>query len=162
MKLDIDRTELGRSELPISGTLTLDMGEDRPDEAAISGTLVVDNLENRLIVNGDLKASGRVDCARCLEEFTFAWDVPVEVMVLRNLDSDEGEGDSLVLHQNRGEVDLRAPLTECVVLAYPITAVCREDCKGLCPQCGVDRNKQSCDCAQEDYDPRWAGLDALD
>ena len=162
MKLDIDRIELGRSELPVSGTLTLDMGEGRPAEAAIEGNLVVDNLENRFLVNGDLKARGQASCARCLVDFEHAWDVPVEIMVLRNLDSDEGEGDTLVLHQNRGEVDLREALTECAVLAYPITAVCREDCKGLCAQCGVDRNKQSCDCAQEDYDPRWAGLDALD
>ncbi|PID78839.1 hypothetical protein CSA17_03440 [bacterium DOLJORAL78_65_58] len=162
MKLDIDRIEHGRSELPIAGTLQLGMGEDHPAEAAISGNLVVDNLENRFLVNGDLKATGSVPCARCLKEFMFAWDVPVEVMILRNLDSDEGEGDSLVLHQSRGEVDLRQALTECAVLAYPITAVCREDCKGLCPHCGVDRNKQSCDCEQEDYDPRWAGLDALD
>lgn len=162
MRLDIDRTEHGRTELPISAELELKFGEDRPDAASLQGTLRVDNLESRFLVNGELQATSDVPCARCLEKFSFAWEVPVEIMVLCDHKSDEGEGDTLVLHQSRGEVDLRAALTECVVLAYPITTICREDCKGLCPTCGVDRNKQSCDCEEEDYDPRWAGLDALE
>lgn len=162
MKLDIDRIEHGRSSWPVSGELKLDMGEDRPAEASLEGALQVDNLENRFLVTGELKASGKAQCARCLEEFVFVWDVPVEIMILRNQDTDEGEDDTLVLHQSRGEVDLREALTECLLLAYPISTVCREDCQGLCPTCGVDRNKQSCDCAEEDYDPRWAGLDDLE
>lgn len=161
MKLDIDRIDHGRSELPISGSLSLEMGEDRPNSALVEGSLTVDNLDTRFLLNGTLKASGETQCARCLKTFNFTWKVPVEIMVLRNQDSDEGEGDTLVLFHSRGEVDLREALAECLVLAYPISTVCGEDCKGICPTCGIDWNLQSCDCKEEDYDPRWAGLDNL-
>ncbi len=161
MKLDIDRQEWGRSEIEISGSLSLEMGEDRPKSVQLEGFLTVDNLENRFLLNGDLKATGETKCGRCLEAFTFVWDVPVEIMVLRNQDSNEGQDDSLVLHQSRGEVDLSEALIECVVLASPLATVCRDDCKGLCPSCGIDRNKQSCSCKDDDFDPRWAALDNL-
>jgi DUF177 domain-containing protein len=161
MKLDIDRQEWGRSEIEISGDLRLEMGDGHPGSVQVEGSLTVDNLENRFLLKGKLKATGDTQCGRCLEAFTFVWDVPVEIMVLRNQDSKEGHDDTLVLHQSRGEVDLREALVECVVLACPLSAVCRDDCQGICLSCGIDKNKQSCDCKDEDYDPRWAALDDI-
>ena len=84
---------------------------------------------------------------------------PVEIMVLRNVDTDEGEGDSMVLRQASGEVDLTEALRESLVLAYPAATICRDDCKGICSQCGADLNKGACNCEEDDVDPRWAGLD---
>jgi uncharacterized protein len=40
----------------------------------------------------------------------------------------------------------------------PLNPLCREDCKGLCPQCGTNLNTETCDCAQEWEDPRLAAL----
>ncbi len=166
MKLDIDRQDYGRSEIEISGTLALDMGEDRPGTATVQGTLIVDNLETRFLLNGKVKASGQSQCGRCLEDFQFEWDVPVDIMIMlqqeRNQDPDEGQNKTMILHQNRGEVDLSETLTECLVLAFPIATVCSEECKGLCSSCGIDLNRQSCECTNEDFDPRWAALDALE
>jgi uncharacterized protein len=36
--------------------------------------------------------------------------------------------------------------------------LCREDCKGICPECGIDRNTGECSCVADDIDPRWAAL----
>lgn len=166
MKLDIDRQDFGRTELDISGSLSLEMGEGTPEKALIEGVLDVDNLESRFLLTGTLKATGDAICGRCLETFAFVWKAPVDIMVLlrqeRNLDPDEGLGKTQVLHQSRGEVDLRESLTECLVLAYPISTVCQEECQGICSSCGIDKNKQSCDCQDEDFDPRWAALDNLE
>jgi uncharacterized protein len=82
----------------------------------------------------------------------------VEIQVLRDVDTDEGEGDTLVIHQRKGEVDLREALRESVVLACPQAPLCGEDCLGLCPVCGVDRNEIACTCAEEEHDPRWDAL----
>ncbi len=158
MKLDLDRQESGRSGLPVEGDLELALGDGRVDHASIRGELVVDNVESRFLVNGVLQAEGRAECGRCLAEFDLRWEVPVEIIVLRDVDTDEGEGDSLVIRQRAGEVDLVDALRESAVLAYPQAAVCRDDCRGLCPQCGIDRNTGTCTCADEDIDPRWAGL----
>ena len=158
MILDLDRHPGGRSELTITGSLDLAMTAGRPGSAAVEGTLVVQNLESRVLLNGTLVASGRAECGRCLEEFDIKWEVPVEVMILRDVDSDETESETLLILQQKGEVDLREPLRECAVLGYPQAPVCRDDCKGLCPSCGIDRNQGSCECEEDNVDPRWEGL----
>jgi uncharacterized protein len=158
MKLDLDRQEPGRFELAIEGELDLGLDDGRPGAAAIDGTLVVDNVESRFLLNGTLSAAGRAECGRCLAEFDLRWDVPVEIIVLRDVDTDEGEGDSLVIRQRSGEVDLTEALRESAVLAFPQAPVCRDDCKGLCPSCGIDRNTGTCECADDNIDPRWEGL----
>jgi uncharacterized protein len=44
------------------------------------------------------------------------------------------------------------------LLSIPISAVCRPDCRGLCPKCGKNWNEGPCDCEDDEIDPRWAGL----
>ncbi len=158
MKLDLERQEHGRSELPVEGDLALGLGDGRPAQARVHGVIVVDNLESRFLLGGTVAAEGRAECSRCLAEFDLRWDVPLEIMVLRDVETDEGEGDSLDIRQRTGEVDLAEALRESAVLALPLAPVCREDCLGLCPGCGIDRNTGTCDCADKDTDPRWAGL----
>lgn len=161
MKLDIDTQDWGQTEMQISEDLSLDLGEGNPPSVKVEGSLVVDNLENRFHLQGKVKATGDAQCGRCLEPFQFVWNAPVEITILRNVDRDGEQGDTVVLHQSRGLVDLSEAVCECVTLAFPLTTFCREDCKGLCPTCGIDLNKQSCDCKEEDIDPRWAALDNL-
>jgi len=158
MKLDLDRQEHGRSQLAVAGELPLGLADGRPSAAELRGEIVVDNVESRFLLGGTLTAVGRAECGRCLAEFELTWDVPVEIMILRDVESDEGEGDSLVIRQRTGEIDLSEPLRELTVLAFPQAPVCREDCRGLCPTCGIDRNTGTCDCADDDVDPRWDGL----
>ena len=47
---------------------------------------------------------------------------------------------------------------EQLLLALPLKVTCREDCKGLCPQCGKNLNQERCSCSTEVEDPRWAAL----
>jgi uncharacterized protein len=69
--------------------------------------------------------------------------------------------DDLDLYTYEGEeVDLSPLFREQVVLAVPFAPLCSEDCKGLCPQCGADRNLERCDC-KPPVDPRWAALQTL-
>ncbi len=158
MYLDLDRTPLGRSELGITGKVALGLGEGRAPEATLSGELTLQNLESRVLAAGTLQASGTAECARCLAAFPLTWDVPVELMVLRDTHSDEREGETLLIMQRDGEVDLADALRECAALAYPQSTVCREDCKGLCASCGADLNGGPCGCVEEPVDPRWADL----
>ncbi|MCA9680433.1 MAG: DUF177 domain-containing protein, partial [Myxococcales bacterium] len=57
-------------------------------------------------------------------------------------------------------VDLEPIVREQLVLAVPYAPLCKEDCRGLCPQCGIDRNVETCTC-QPPGDPRFAALGAL-
>jgi uncharacterized protein len=57
-------------------------------------------------------------------------------------------------------IDLGPLVRDAIVLDLPMAPLCREDCRGLCPQCGTDRNEARCDCVAPP-DPRWANLDVL-
>lgn len=76
-------------------------------------------------------------------------------------DGVELEADQLdVLPYDGEQVDLEPLLREQLVLAVPYAPLCREDCKGLCPQCGIDRNAETCAC-EAPPDPRFAALKGL-
>ena len=115
------------------------------------------------------KLDGRIEvsCARCLE--------PVEIPISRSFDllyrplERERGSEEVAIHEAETEIgyysgdgmELEDSLREQVLLAVPIKTLCRYDCKGLCPSCGVNRNQQLCDCAQAKRDPRWAALGDL-
>ncbi len=158
MKLDLDRTPSGRSELVLAGDIALDWATGRPERVHLEGILRVDNLEGRVLVTGQAEASGEAVCSRCLEGFPLCWPVDIECMVLRDPESEEGRDDSMVLHQRAGEVDLREICRESIILAYPQTTVCGEDCRGICAGCGRNLNHEACVCEAETHDPRWDAL----
>ena len=58
-------------------------------------------------------------------------------------------------------IELSQMILEQIVLALPMKPLCQPDCRGLCPQCGANRNQESCSCAPDTSDPRWAGLKEL-
>jgi len=59
------------------------------------------------------------------------------------------------------EIDLGSFFQEVIALAFPVQPVCREDCQGLCPRCGADRNADSCDCSEVRPDSPFTALRAL-
>jgi uncharacterized protein len=103
-------------------------------------------------------------CDRCLEPIVAPVSEDLELLVLvdepRPLEGErELSGDELgVLHLDDEVLDTEPLLLEQLQLAVPMKPVCRPDCKGLCPQCGADRNRGGCDCREVDVDPRWAAL----
>ena len=95
-------------------------------------------------------------CARCLKPL----DVPLAAQVETVLSRDGSEEDDVfVLTEDAIEVeDVLIPE---LLLQVHMTYLCREDCKGLCPVCGADRNVQPCTCENRQVDPRLAALAAL-
>ena len=104
-------------------------------------------LNDALLVTGRVWTDGLVRCSRCLQEFVRRLEV-LEFVVHRPLTSDD-------------IVDLTPEIRESILLEIPQKPLCRDDCKGLCPVCGIDRNKQTCNCDQSASDLRWSGLDQL-
>ncbi len=147
MKLDLDRQGAGRTRLAVDEHLTLDQDPELglPATASLRGELSVDNLESRVVVQGTLRVSAAATCDRCLEDFEAEFAADVEIVIVRAR-SPEGELDSWVIHQRSGEVDLDEPLREAALLALPQKMLCAEDCRGICPTCGANLNRESCDC----------------
>jgi uncharacterized protein len=115
-------------------------------------------------LRGRLSAGLELQCARCLEPLR--QDVKRDFELLyRPLGADAGR-DELSVTDAEAEIGyyqgdgllLEDVLREQVLLALPLKVTCREDCKGLCPQCGKNLNQEQCSCSTEEEDPRWAAL----
>ncbi len=115
-------------------------------------------------VAGDLSIRVEVPCARCLE--------PVVQNLKRDFDllyrpqgTDAGKEElsitaadaEISYYQGEGLL-LEDVLREQVLLALPLKALCRDDCKGLCMHCGKSMNEEECSCAEPMEDPRWLAL----
>lgn len=128
-------------------------------------TVHQDNDRFRLV--GTVGATLELGCGRCLEAFTVPVQAVFDLRYLPHSQSDgeeerEVEEDDLATSFYRDDaVDLTQLIEEQFYLALPMKPLCRPDCKGLCPQCGVNRNLESCDCQTRWEDPRMAGLKAL-
>jgi uncharacterized protein len=115
-------------------------------------------------VRGNLNAQINAPCDRCLENVDIPVDREFDLYYTR---SDEETGDDtekeLQLKDldfaflEGEEIDLDELVHEQLALALPVRVLCAEDCRGLCPQCGIDRNRESCSC-QPPMDPRWQTL----
>jgi uncharacterized protein len=75
-------------------------------------------------------------------------------------DADDGESEGTGEYDGK-VVDWAAIVREQLLLALPIAPRCREDCKGLCPVCGVNKNETDCGCVTKQTDPRWDKLKLL-
>ena len=105
-------------------------------------------------IRGHLKVRMEADCDRCLEpaEFPIDSDFDLFYRPAKRAGYDEevaiDEGESEVGFYEGGGVELKDILREYVLLALPMQRVCREDCQGICPVCGQNRNLADCACAK--------------
>ena len=121
-----------------------------------------------LLFDGTLCGDLVGQCARCLEEFPLSLDRPFSC-VLMPLDSPNSLGRELELNHedlaasfySGDSVDVSALVQEQFFLALPSRPLCQDECKGLCEQCGVNLNVETCSCCPLWQDPRLAVLSTL-
>lgn len=164
MSLMIHIHSLATKNGPMKLTGSLDLTEfiaGRPDIQK-SGPLIVQGQAqfNAGLVSaeGEAKADITYICSRCLTpfdstlEFTFREGYTQDAAIAAA--DEDGE-----IHKVTGDkADLRPALEQSAMLALPFVPLCHDDCLGLCPKCGVNRNEQACSCKVETIDPRLAGL----
>ncbi len=130
-------------------------------------SLELHKRSNEIIILG--KASGTVseECSRCLRRSDRKFSVEFEIFCDKigvqkhGPLPDEEEGETYVAHHDGKILDVGPVVREAVLLSSPMKALCREDCKGLCPFCGVNLNEQTCGCAAGKPDARWSALEKL-
>lgn len=112
-------------------------------------------LNDGIDVVGTVSADWATVCRRCLADVsgTAVGEVD-ELYQIQPLDPDA----SVILD---GQLDLAPLVRETVLLELDTERLCRDDCAGLCPVCGVDRNRSECSCDTTVRDDRWAGLEGF-
>lgn len=113
----------------------------------------------KLTLEADVKYTA--DCARCLAPINTEQNVFFEKTVVTDeMNIQNEENDDYILSKD-GFIDADELLIEQIMLDLPLRHLCKEDCKGLCPKCGVDLNKEACNCETKEPDPRFDVLRKL-
>jgi uncharacterized protein len=145
---------------------------DREPLVAISPVRIageVARVEGGHALMARLAWTGDLECSRCLSPYSFFHDEEFSLLLYPRGTAPEGEitleRDDLDAHFYDDPVVPIAPIAEeRIQMSVPMKPLCREDCRGLCPNCGVDRNVTNCECAREAeeiVDPRWKALELL-
>jgi uncharacterized protein len=150
-KIHLAALPLGASQVRLEADAAALGLEPREWLAPITGEVQVDKNGDRIAVRGGLVARARLECVRCLREFEMPVTVPLEVFAERagthpNHEEETLERDDLVAFHDGRELDLSGEARDALMLELPMAPHCREDCAGLCPRCGSDRNDGPCAC----------------
>jgi uncharacterized protein len=124
-------------------------------------------LTGEVRLHGDIEASGVAVCDRCLEPITVPLSGPFRVSYepRENEPVDDeveiSEKDAEVSYYEGDGLNLADVVREQILLALPMQKLCRADCQGICPTCGINRNETACQCKTQQGDERWAALKSL-
>lgn len=164
--LRVDLQRLTRGPASIDSRVPVDDPLWQEADVTLAAPLTVEGSAQAagrggVLVRGSLRAQIATACRRCLAPLNV--DMTDTFEMLFDPAVDEGDEDFVLypLDPEADELDLSVPLLERVLLKMPEFPLCREDCRGLCPQCGTDLNTGDCDCTSVESDPRWAPLLAL-
>lgn len=143
----------------------LDLGDERVtlnQPVEVRGSVRRSGAE--VVVSGRLSSHVSVECDRCLKRI----DLPISndfkvgyvtEQVYESSHAAELTADELDVSVFDGQsIDIDELVKEQILLAVPDRALCRDDCKGICSNCGADLNEGSCSCEQVEIDPRWEAL----
>ena len=119
----------------------------------------VRNTAGVLVMQGSIATTIHGICDRCASEFHRKVEFPIDVVLVTKLESEENE-DEWVFPLEGDSADLDDIVRTVFVLNLDSKLLCKEDCKGLCPQCGKNLNDGPCNCRKE-LDPRFAALKQL-
>lgn len=151
MKINISAIANSEGKVPVEGSVSLGRVVFGGGEYVFSGVNVTGYIVN---IGGSLElkatAAGEytTPCARCLKPVTISFDADI----YEELGGEEGEG---ALSDDRSECDISGVIENSVISELPMTVLCSEDCKGICPTCGKNLNEGACSCKEDDWDPRF-------
>ena len=135
--------------------------------ATVRATMHIARSGRGLLISGEMAGEVALICSRCLEHYPFRTedrlDFYCEMMgagkTKREVELSRDDLD--VTYLEEGRIDTDQLLRESVLLNLPVQPLCREDCRGLCPHCGANLNREACGCDWPPTDPRFEALRKL-
>jgi uncharacterized protein len=142
------------------------LDEDIKVVGPVSGQVRLRHINQGLLVDGQIDLTVELTCTRCLKTFEQELHLELDERFRPTVDVVTGmplpaiEEDDVFPIDDHHQVDLTEPVRQHLLLAIPIATVCKEDCAGLCAQCGKDLNLGPCECKPE-VDTRLSVLKTL-
>lgn len=138
-----------------------------PEEPVHRGTVELVRTPGGVLVRALATVMVDTACSRCLAPFSYGVQLEFEEVFHQQIDMTTGrrlarpEDPEAFLISTQHVIDITEAVRQYSETATAIQPLCRADCPGLCPVCGVDLNLSHCNCDREPADPRWAALTAL-
>lgn len=133
--------------------------------APVEGELMLSSSDRTVCLTGQVRTVVGLVCGACLAKFEQPLVVPVSEEFRRPGGNEPAAApealepeDFLVPVEPGDIIDVTEVVRQNLILALPIAPRCREDCRGLCPRCGADRNRGACACGEQEIDPRLEPL----
>ena len=120
------------------------------DPVSIEGSVL--NIGNTLEISASINGIYKTQCSRCGKDVT----MELHSELFESVESDFSDADEECLSLCGNVLDIEGSVRASVFNDIPLKFLCSEDCKGLCPQCGVNLNEKECNCDTTVYDPRFA------
>ena len=133
---------------------------------AIAANASKGDLPAEYLVEGSAKFTADLECSRCVEPYPFATNSSFHLRFRPRPELPQQESEELEIgpdeldieFYNERSISLRDLALEQIQLSIPMKPLCEEGCLGLCPQCGKNRNRESCNCESSIVDDRWGAL----
>jgi uncharacterized protein len=166
----VDLRDLVDEKVSLKGSFEpgdIDFSRDNVRQvAALNWNATAARAGNEIRINGTLKTVVEMMCSRCLEsarqEINKSFDLFFRQRDEMLFDEDQeialSEKDTQTAFFSGTQLAIGEILREQILLALPMKALCRVDCKGLCPTCGINLNSGTCSCPAEKFSPHMDTL----
>lgn len=152
--LDIPASELDREELSAVGPTKIEAEASKGD------------LPGEYVVEGTVTFSADLECSRCVEPYPFASVSPFHLRYRARPEGTPEENEEVEITDDELDIEfysersipLRELATAQIQLSIPMKPLCDENCLGLCPKCGANKNRETCECDTSIVDERWGAL----
>lgn len=142
-----------------------DVDESLKPLTALNGSMQMIRTNDGILVRADLYTNEELTCSRCLTQFATPVHFKIEEEFMPTIDiitgarlpKPEGEDDAALIDAHH-ILDVSEVVRQNLLLAVPLVPLCRNDCQGLCPNCGKNWNDGPCDCHDDELDPRFSVL----
>ena len=172
LQLQVNVAQLLKDAIGTTRTFEVDDPELESDDGApayVQGALRLTRTDRGIWASGMVAFSVDHLCSRCLAPFAWRGEAKVDDVFLPSVDiatgarlryrDDDDDADTTSIDEQH-VLDLSDTLRQYRLAAIPMAPVCREDCKGICPECGANKNETACTCERY-QDPRWTVLREL-
>ena len=132
---------------------------EEPFLGKFKAEIELSKIHNQIIMAADFGANAHFECDRCLNDYNEEIKGSFKIVYFLGSKPEGEEKDNLVyLPVTADRIEIGKDLRDFALLSIPMKMICREDCKGLCSNCGKDLNEGDCNCDKSKTDSRWLPL----
>lgn len=125
------------------------------EKVDVEGVAISEN--DVIVINASIKTKLQLSCSRCLDTFIYPIDIDIEERFTNDKELQNEE----TMFVDSDTLNITEIIENSIISTLPIKRLCKEDCKGLCSQCGENKNVENCSCLDYDVDVRLAKLREL-